>query len=90
MSAFAARQQLWGAAATKAASAVKKTTPEPAPEETARLRKSETPSARSVATRSSKRQPPEEPARVPSLAETKQTKGQDTEDAKGRLVYVDS
>jgi polynucleotide 5'-hydroxyl-kinase GRC3/NOL9 len=61
MSAFAARQQLWGAAATRAAVVLDKGTPEP-PEDATRSRKnrSETPSARPVAARSSKRQAPEE------------------------------
>ena len=64
MSAFAARQQLWGAAAATAARAgsLEKTTPKAAPEnEAARSKRGTTPQVRSVATRRSKRQPAEEP-----------------------------
>lgn len=84
MSAFAARQQLWGAAATRAASVLEKATPEAAPEIEARSRRtrSETPTARSVASRNSKRQPPLE-----SLsAEANQT--QSSESEKGGPKYV--
>lgn len=84
MSAFAARQQLWGAAATRAASVLENGTPEAAPEIETRSRRtrSETPTARSVAGRNSKRQPPLE-----SLpAEANQT--QSSESEKGRPEYV--
>lgn len=84
MSAFAARQQLWGAAATRAASVLEKATPEAAPEIETRSRRtrSETPTVRSVAGRNSKRQPPLE-----SLsADANQT--QSSESEKGGPKYV--
>ena len=70
MSAFAARQQLWGAAAAAAATAAtraetvaaEKATPKPAPENEATWSKRGTPPlARPVATRRSRRQTTEEP-----------------------------
>ncbi|KAK4032349.1 hypothetical protein C8A01DRAFT_41208, partial [Parachaetomium inaequale] len=73
MSAFAARQQLWGVAAARN-NGVEKGVPERAPEDALQTRKDETPSARSVAARS-KRQSPEEPV----AAAVKQTQGVDGE-----------
>ena len=66
MSAFAARQQLWGAAAATATTRVEtvadKATPKPAPEnEATRSKRGTTPLARPAATRRSRRQPTEEP-----------------------------
>ena len=81
MSAFAARQQLWGAAAARVGSgrssdekatdtatdkATAKSVLQPAPEDDAtprpRRTRSETPSSRPVAGRTTRRQPTEEPA----------------------------
>ncbi|KAK4124652.1 hypothetical protein N657DRAFT_663636 [Parathielavia appendiculata] len=78
MSAFAARQQLWGVAATKAAAVFDKGTPESTTEDVTQSKQSETPSARSVAGRSSKRHAPEEPVSV----EVKQTQGAGSEGEK--------
>ena len=73
MSAFAARQQLWGTAVAKNNNVEKKTTPEPVPENprSAQSRKSETPSARSVVGRRAKRQSPE----APVVSDAKQAQG---------------
>lgn len=74
MSAFAARQQLWATTAVaKNNSVEKKATPEPVLENprSAQLRKSETPSARSVVGRRTKRQSPE----APVVADAKQAQG---------------
>ncbi|KAK4100375.1 hypothetical protein N658DRAFT_559658 [Parathielavia hyrcaniae] len=82
MSAFAARQQLWGAAATKAAALLDKGTPEPTPDNTTQPARSqgENPLARSVAGRSSKRRAPEEPVSV----EAEQTQATGSKGEKGR------
>ncbi|EAQ83270.1 hypothetical protein CHGG_09674 [Chaetomium globosum CBS 148.51] len=74
MSAFAARQQLWATTAVaKNNNVEKKATPEPVLENprSAQLRKSETPSARSVVGRRTKRQSPE----APVVADAKQAQG---------------
>lgn len=70
MSAFAARQQLWGAAAAPATPATRagspeKATPKPATENEAnQSKRGTTPLARPVATRRSRRQPAEQPAPI--------------------------
>lgn len=101
MSAFAARQQLWGVAGTKAvnenvaatASSSEQPTPEPVAERGTRSRSRESLSARSLAARSNKRQPPEQPAPESSAKKPKKTKvaedGQREQVAKGDSAYVD-
>ncbi|KAL2135161.1 hypothetical protein VTI74DRAFT_9592 [Chaetomium olivicolor] len=61
MSAFAARQQLWGAAAKIIPPVIEKTTPDPAPDDGSQSRRSEPLSARPVAVRRSKRRSAEDP-----------------------------
>ncbi len=92
MSAFAARQQLWGAAAARAGNSksldekaadktTEKTTLQPAPEDDAprtRRTRSETPSSRPLAGRTAKRQPTEEPAAANQAQTEAQTQGIDT------------
>jgi hypothetical protein len=84
MSAFAARQQLWGVAAARN-NGVEKGVPEPAREDALQARKSEIPSARAVAGRSSRRQSPERPV----AASSNQTQGVDSEKGASGYVVVD-
>lgn len=102
MSAFAARQQLWGAAGRKAANenasdeASDQPAPEPAPvaERVTRSRSRETSSGRSAAARSNKRQSQEQTSVDTSVLKSKKSKMAESEQAehlqKRDSEYVES